>query len=127
VSTLLGIAAAVALTLAAVGVYGVVSYAVSRNTREIGMRVAIGARPRQVEAQFVRQSLVQIVAGLAVGLLLAVATTRVLAGLLYGVEPTEPTAFLLAAAVLTSVALVASWLPARRAAKVDPMEALRVE
>jgi predicted permease len=127
VSALLGIAAIVALTLAAVGVYGVVSYVVSRSTREIGMRVALGARPIQVEAHFVRQSLVFIGIGLVVGLGLAAATTRVLAGMLYGVEPTDPGAFVLASAVLAFVALVASWLPARRAAKVDPMEALRAD
>jgi len=127
VSALLGIAAIVALTLAAVGVYGVVSYVVSRSTREIGMRVALGAPPIQVEAQFIRQSLVLVGVGVIVGLGLAAAATRLLAGMLYGVEPTEPGAFILAAAALMSVALFASWLPARRAAKVDPIEALRVE
>ncbi len=127
VSALLGIAAIVALTLAAVGVYGVVSYVVSKSTREIGMRVAIGARPAQVQAQFVRSSLALIGIGLVVGLGLAAATTRVLVGMLYGVEPTEPGAYVVAAGVLASVALLASWLPARRAAKVDPMEALRAD
>jgi ABC-type antimicrobial peptide transport system permease subunit len=110
-----------------VGVFGVISYVVSRSTREIGMRVAMGARPGQVQAQFVRESFVLIGLGLITGWLLAVAATRVLAGMLYGVEPTEPVAFILAAVVLTLVAALASWLPARRAAQVDPMEALRVD
>jgi putative ABC transport system permease protein len=127
VSTLLGVAAIVALILAAVGVYGVVSHVVSRSTREIGMRVAVGALPNQVVAQFVRQSVALIGIGLIAGYALAVATTRVLSSLLYGVEPTEPGAFLIASAVLATISLLASWLPARRAAKVDPVEALRVE
>lgn len=127
VSALLGIAAFVALTLASVGVYGVISYVVSRSTREIGMRVAIGARPGQVQGQFVKQSMILIGVGLLIGLGMAAATTRVLAGLLYGVEPTEPLAFILASVLLAAVALIASWVPARRAANVDPMEALRVD
>jgi ABC-type antimicrobial peptide transport system permease subunit len=124
-SLLLAVAAATALLLAAVGLYGVVSYAVTRRTREIGMRMAIGARPGQVEWMVVAQSLLLVGLGLAVGLAAALAGTRVLEGLLYGVEPTEPRAFAAAAALLTAVALLASWIPARRAARVDPSEALR--
>lgn len=127
VSTLLGIAAFVALMLAAVGVYGVVSYVVGNSTREIGMRVAIGARPLQVEALFVRRSLALIGMGVLGGIGLAGATTRLLEGILYGVEPSSPGAFVVAAGVLALVAFVASWLPARRAAMVDPMEAFRTD
>ncbi len=126
-SVLLGIAAAVALILAVVGLYGVVSYVVSRRTREIGIRIAIGARPGDVRRTVVGRSLLLVAVGLAAGLVLALATTRLMQGLLYGVEPTHPVAFVGAAAVLAAVALLASWIPARRAASVDPMEALRFE
>lgn len=126
-SLLLSTAAAVALTLAAVGLYGVVSYVVSRRTREIGTRLAIGARPGEVQRMVVGQSLVLVAIGLGLGVLLSLATTRVLEGLLAGVEPTRLSAYVLGSAVLAGVALLASWLPARRAARIDPMEALRPE
>jgi len=126
-SVLLGIAAAVALLLAAVGLYGVVSYIVGRRTREIGIRIAIGARPRDVSAEVIRRSLGLVAGGLAIGLVLAFSTTRLLRGLLYGVEPTHPVTFLVAAGTLASIAVVASWIPARRAARVDPVEALRAD
>ena len=126
-SVLLGISAGVALLLAAVGLYGVVSYVVSRRTREIGIRIAIGARPSAVSREVVRRSLVLVASGLAAGLVIAVVATRAMRGLLYDVEPTHPTTFLGAAVVLALVASVASWIPARRAAQVDPVEALRAE
>jgi predicted permease len=122
---LLAVAAGTALLLAAIGLYGVMSYAVTRRTREIGMRIAIGARPGQVERMVVAQSLGLATIGLLIGVAGALAGTRVLTGLLYEVEPTEPRAFLGSAALLLGVALLASWIPARRAARVDPSEALR--
>ncbi len=125
VSALLGIAAMVALTLAAVGLYGVVAYVVSRSTREIGLRIAVGADAAQVQRMFLKRSLVLTVVGIVVGLGASSVTTRLLQGLLFGVEPTDPVTFAVAAGVLTVVALVASWIPARRATRVDPVEVLR--
>jgi len=127
ISLLLGIAASIAVILASVGLYGVVSYVVSRRTREIGMRIAIGARPGTVERLFVMRSLALVAVGLAVGVGLALATTRVMSGLLFGVAPTDPATFIGAAAILAVVAVLASWIPARRAARVDPVTALRAE
>jgi putative ABC transport system permease protein len=125
VAILLGVAAGTALLLAAVGLYGVVSYAVSRRTREIGMRIALGAKPKQVEWMVVGQSLRLAALGLIIGVGAALAATRVLEGMLYGVEPTEPVAFAMAATMLIGVTVLASWIPARRASRVDPSEALR--
>jgi len=127
VSLLLAIAAGVALTLAAVGLYGVISFVVGRRTREIGMRLAIGADPGQVLRMVVGRSLGLVGAGLLTGVLLALASARVLRGLLVGVAPTDPLSYGLAAGVLAAVALMAAWMPARRAARVDPVEALRIE
>lgn len=127
VSTLLAVAAAVALTVAAIGIYGVVSYIVSRSTGEIGMRVAVGARPAQVEALFVKRALILASCGLVIGLGLAAGLTRVLQGLLYGVERGNPVSYVAAGSVLLVAALVASWIPARRAAAVEPVVALRAE
>lgn len=126
-SILLGISAGVALLLAAVGLYGMVSYVVSRRTREIGIRIAVGARPSAVSRDVVRQSLALVAGGLVVGLATAFLATRAMRGLLFGVEPTDPIAFIGAAVVLALVAGIASWIPARRAALVDPVEALRAE
>jgi putative ABC transport system permease protein len=127
VSALLGIAAFTALILAAVGLYGVIAYVVSRSTREIGVCVAIGARPSAIQNQYVIRSLLLIVVGTVAGLGVAMATTRLLQGLLYGVEATDPITFAIGAGVLLAVGLVASWIPARRAARIDPVEALRME
>lgn len=126
-STLLWIATGVALLLAAVGMYGVISYVVTRRTREIGMRIALGARPAMVERGIVGSSLRLAAIGLVVGVGLALGTTRVLQGLLFGVEPGDPVVIGGAAALLAVVAVVASWIPARRAARIDPSEALRAE
>ncbi len=124
---LLGAAATVALTLAALGLYGVVSYVVALRTNEIGVRMALGARPADVQRLVVGGSLVLALLGLGAGTLGALALTRVLRGLLYGVQPTNPLAYLAAAAILGAVAALAAYLPARRAARVDPLVALRYE
>src|SRR5690606_744385 len=110
-----------------IGLYGVVAYVVARRTAEIGVRIALGARPRQVEGLVVAGSFKLVVAGLAGGTIAALLLTRLLRGLLYGVEPTHPAAYAAAALVLAGVAACASWVPARRAARVDPVVALRAE
>jgi predicted permease len=117
----------VALALAAVGVYGVVAYGVVRRTREVGIRVALGARPGAVPSLFLREGVALAAAGVALGLAGAWALRRLLAGLLYGVTPGDPAAFLGAAVALLAVALVATLLPARGALRVDPAATMRVE
>jgi putative ABC transport system permease protein len=124
---LLGIFAAVAILLAAVGIYGVMSYAVSRRTQEIGVRMALGAGRSNVLRLVVGQSLTVAAAGAAAGLAGAWGLTRLMSGLLFGVQPTDPLAFAGAAAVLVAVALVAAYLPARRAARIDPLRVLRAD
>jgi predicted permease len=119
--------ALLALALAAVGVYGVMAYSVAARTREIGVRVALGALPRTVFGMIVRQGLTAAAIGLAVGLLGAAALGKVLTKLLYGVTPTDVSTFATAAAVLLGVVLVACLVPARRAVRIDPLEALRSE
>jgi predicted permease len=124
---LLQVAALCALLLAAVGLYGVVSVLVARRRRELGMRLALGAQPGQLERMVVRSSLVLGVAGVVAGVALALGLTRVMQGMLYGVSPTHPVTFAGGASLLLIVTLLASWIPARRAARVDPVEALRAE
>jgi predicted permease len=118
---------ALALTLACVGLYGFLSFGVARRTREIGVRVALGAMTRQVVAMIVRESVGLAVAGLGVGLLAAAGTIRFVTKLLYGLPPWDPVSHGLVALLLLAVAGLAAWVPARRAAKVDPMVALRAE
>ena len=116
-----------ALVLAVVGVYGVMAYAVVRRTREIGIRTALGAEPGAVLRMILREGLTMTLGGAALGFLLALGIGRVFSGMLYQVSPVDPVAFALAPAVLVATALFACWLPARRAAKVDPIVALRNE
>ncbi len=124
---MLAIAAAVALALGLVGIYGVISYVVSQRTREIGVRMALGADRRDVSRMVLRQGMILAGIGVAIGLLAAVGLTRLMSSLLYGVEATDPVTFGVVAGLLTAVALVASYLPALRASRTDPLEALRFE
>ena len=124
---LLGAYAGIALVLAAVGIYGMLAYDVTQRTKEIGVRGAIGATQGQIVALILRQGLVKAGLGMAIGLAGALVMARVMESLLYEVRPRDPLIFTTVAFVLLGVALLASWLPARRAAKVDPMVALRCE
>jgi putative ABC transport system permease protein len=126
-ASLLAIFAAVALLLAAIGIYGVLSYTVAQRTSEIGIRMALGAARARVLGQIVAQGVALAAVGIAFGVLAALALTRVLASLLHEVSTTDPSVFGGVAALLTLVALAAAWLPARRASGVDPMVALRAE
>ncbi|MBO0724571.1 MAG: ABC transporter permease [Blastocatellia bacterium] len=125
--TLFGVFAAVALALAAVGIYGVIAHSVSLRTHEIGIRMALGAKPRDVLRMVVAQGMRLALIGLAIGLTGAFALTRVMASLLFSVSPTDPATFASVSALLAMIAFLATYLPARRATKVDPMIALRHE
>lgn len=127
VGALLNVFAGLALLLALIGVYGIVSYSVSRRTREIGLRAALGATRGGLVGLVLGQGAGLALGGVVVGLAAAVGLTRFLRGMLFGVQPADPVVLVAAGLTLGAVALLASWLPARRAAKIDPMAALRIE
>jgi putative ABC transport system permease protein len=124
---MLGIAAAVALILGAIGIYGVISYIVSQRTRELGVRLALGADAASVRILVLKQGLILSGAGVLIGLVAAIGLTRLMGALLYGVDPVDPITFGIVAVSLTGVALLASYLPAHKASRIDPVEAIRAE
>jgi len=116
-----------ALLLAAIGVYGLMAYSVAQRTREIGIRLALGAESSNVRNMVIAQGMRLACIGIAIGIASALGLTRLLAGFLFGVKPWDPLAFTLVPALLGAVALFAVWLPARRATRIDPITALRCE
>jgi len=124
---LLGVFAGVALLLAVIGIYGVIAYSVAQRTQEVGIRMALGAQRGDILWLVVGQGLVLTLAGVGLGMIGALALTGVMKGLLFGVSATDPGTFVGVALLFVAVALLASYLPARRAARIDPMTALRVE
>jgi putative ABC transport system permease protein len=126
-AALLGLFAVLALTLAVVGIYGVISYSVSQRTNEIGIRMALGAARSDVLRLVIGQGMIPVCAGLVVGLCIAVAFGRTLSGVLYGINPTDPLTFAAVSLILMIIALLACATPARRAIRIDPLVALRYE
>jgi putative ABC transport system permease protein len=126
-TALLAAFALIALVLAVIGVYGVMAYAVEQRTHEIGVRLALGAHPQALQRWVTAKGLLLAAAGLVLGLVAAAAATRVLRSLLYGIQPGDPATFATAAAFLAIACLLATYIPARRATRVDPLVALREE
>ena len=126
-AVLTGVFALMAMTLAAIGIYGVMAFAVSQRTHEMGIRMALGARPRAVMGLVLRHSSVLIAIGLIAGLSGAAAATRILEGLLFGLTPFDAATVVAASLVFAAVAAFASWIPARRATRIEPVVALRGE
>jgi putative ABC transport system permease protein len=127
-STLLfGLFAGLATLLAAVGIFGVMNYSVTLRTREIGLRMALGAQPARVLMLVLKQGLLLTLVGVGIGLAVALALTRVMSSLLFGVNATDPATFVAIVPLLTAVSLLACYIPARRATRIDPLVALRYE
>jgi putative ABC transport system permease protein len=124
---LLSAFAFIAVMLAAIGLYGVMNYNVAQRTREIGLRVALGAQSSDVLRQVLRQGMTLVAIGIVIGILGAAAVTQLMKSLLFGTNANDPVTFIVVASVLWAVALMACYIPARRATKVDPMVALRYE
>jgi ABC-type antimicrobial peptide transport system permease subunit len=124
---MLAIAGSMALALSIIGIYGVISYSVTQRTREIGIRLALGAQKDMLQWIFVRSALVLTGVGIVIGIGAAAALMRLMKTLLFGVSPLDPVSFLAVPLALAAAAALASYLPARRAASVDPVEALRTE
>jgi predicted permease len=126
-AALLSFFGVLALSMASIGLYGTMSYAVGARTKEIGIRIALGARGRDILSMVLREALSQVAIGVIIGIPLAIAATRLLSSMLFGVTNTDPVTISIAIFMMSAVALVAGYVPARRAAKVDPMVALRYE
>jgi ABC-type antimicrobial peptide transport system permease subunit len=126
-TVLLGAFAGIAVALAVIGIYGVMAHSVAQRTREIGIRAAIGARRSQILALVLKQAAVVTLAGVAIGLAGAAAVTRYLQAMLFGLTPLDPVTFAVVPLILAAVATLASYIPARRATKIDPLIALRCE
>jgi predicted permease len=124
---MLAIAGSMALVLSIIGIYGVTAYVVSHRAREIGIRMALGAQPREVRTMFLRHGLALTAVGLAIGLVAALALTRLMSSLLFGIAPTDVATYVAALGVILAAAALASYLPARRAAAIDPVETLKAE
>jgi ABC-type antimicrobial peptide transport system permease subunit len=125
--TVLGVAAAVTLVLGIIGLYGVIAYVVTLRTRELGVRIALGAQPRSVASLVTRQGMLLTAAGIATGLVLVAVASRFLRSFLFEIGPADPLTLIGATVTLVVFATLASWIPARRAARVNPMEALRAD
>ena len=124
---MLCVSGGIALLLGIVGIYGVIAYSVAQRTREIGIRMALGAGRRNISVMVLRQGALLVLIGIAVGLVASLFTMQLIRVLLYGIQPIDPFTFVAVSVLLLALAFLASYLPARRAARVDPMNALRYE